>query len=73
MLTDLVLLAIGDVAMWRCGQGLSNNYYMPQIGLPETWHALLASGRGGFLPTGEQAVCQGGIGMEELIVSLIKN
>lgn len=44
----------------------------PQIGLPETWHVLLASGRGGFLPTGKQAVCHGGIGMEEVIVPLIK-
>jgi PglZ domain-containing protein len=44
----------------------------PQIGLPESWHVLLAPGRSAFLPEGRQTVGHGGIAMEEVIVPFVK-
>lgn len=44
----------------------------PQIGLPNNWRALLAPGRGAFVPEGKQTVGHGGIAMEEVIVPFVK-
>ena len=44
----------------------------PQIGLPESWRALLASKRGAFIPKGNNTVGHGGISMEEVIVPFVK-
>jgi hypothetical protein len=44
----------------------------PQIGLPDGYHALIASGRGAFVPEGRQTVGHGGIAMEEVIVPFVK-
>jgi hypothetical protein len=44
----------------------------PQIGLPKSWHVLLAPGRDAFVPQGQQTVGHGGIAMEEVIVPFVK-
>jgi hypothetical protein len=44
----------------------------PQIGLPASWHVLLAPGRCAFVPKGKQTVGHGGIAMEEVIVPFVK-
>ena len=44
----------------------------PQIGLPESWRALLAPRRGAFVPKGKQTIGHGGIAMEEVIVPFVK-
>jgi hypothetical protein len=44
----------------------------PPIGLPESWHVLLAPKRKAFLPVGKQTLGHGGIAMEEVIVPFIK-
>ena len=44
----------------------------PQIGLPETYRALLAPNRGAFLAKDQNAVGHGGIAMEEVIVPFVK-
>ncbi len=49
-----------------------NAIVWPQIGLPETWRALLAPGRGAFVPQGQHTVGHGGIAMEEVIVPFVK-
>ncbi|MFQ5614188.1 MAG: BREX-3 system phosphatase PglZ [Anaerolineae bacterium] len=42
------------------------------VGLPEGVHVLLASGLNAFLNAGEQAICHGGIALEEVIVPFIE-
>ena len=44
----------------------------PQIGLPESWRALLAPGRSAFVAEGKQTLGHGGISMEEVIVPFVK-
>ena len=44
----------------------------PQIGLPNNYWPLLASGRGAFLAQGRHTVGHGGISMEEVIVPFVK-
>ena len=44
----------------------------PQTGLPESWRALLAQGRGAFASQGKQVLGHGGIAMEEVIVPFVK-
>lgn len=44
----------------------------PQIGLPDGYHALVASRRGAFVTEGRQTVGHGGIAMEEVIVPFVK-
>jgi hypothetical protein len=44
----------------------------PQTGLPDDWRALLAPGRGAFVPVGQHTVGHGGIAMEEVIVPFVK-
>jgi hypothetical protein len=44
----------------------------PQTGLPDDWRALLAPGRGAFVPVGKHTVGHGGIAMEEVIVPFVK-
>lgn len=42
------------------------------VGLPEGIHVLLASGLNAFLNAGEQAICHGGIALEEVIVPFVR-
>ena len=44
----------------------------PQIGLPESYLALLAPGRGAFIHEGKTTVAHGGIAMEEVLVPFVK-
>lgn len=44
----------------------------PTIGLPESYNALLAHGRGAFIRKNTTAVGHGGIAMEEVIVPFVK-
>ena len=44
----------------------------PQIGLPETYHALLAPGRSAFIHEGKSTVAHGGIALEEVLVPFVK-
>lgn len=44
----------------------------PQIGLPDTYHALLAPGRGAFIHEGKTTVAHGGIALEEVIVPFVR-
>ena len=44
----------------------------PQIGLPETYHALLAPGRSAFIHEGKTTVAHGGIALEEVLVPFIR-
>ena len=44
----------------------------PTIGLPESYNALLAQGRGAFIRKSTTAVGHGGIAMEEVIVPFVK-
>jgi hypothetical protein len=44
----------------------------PQVGLPETYFALLAAGRGAFIHEGKTTVAHGGIGLEEVLVPFVK-
>jgi len=44
----------------------------PQIGLPESYRALLAPGRSAFISEGKTTVAHGGIAMEEVIVPFVK-
>jgi len=44
----------------------------PRIGLPDTYHVLLAPGRGAFIHEGKTTVAHGGIAVEEVIVPFVK-
>jgi len=44
----------------------------PQIGLPDTYHALLAPGRGAFIHEGKTTVAHGGIALEEVLVPFVR-
>ena len=44
----------------------------PQIGLPDTYHALLAPGRAAFIHEGKTTVAHGGIALEEVLVPFVR-
>jgi hypothetical protein len=44
----------------------------PSIGLPDTYRALLAPGRGAFIHEGKTTVAHGGIALEEVLVPFVR-
>ncbi len=49
----------------------SGTLLWPQVGLPEDYRPLLATGRGAFISEGKRTISHGGISLEEVIVPFI--
>lgn len=51
---------------------VDQSFRLDIAGLPADFMPLFASGRGAFVPTGDQVVVHGGVSVEELIVPFVK-
>lgn len=60
-----------DLIRKKVQQDYPQTIAWPQIGLPDDYRALIASGRGAFVSEGARNVSHGGISLEELFVPFV--